>query len=305
MSRGVTQPFGQDGSGIDEKALVFATGVAPLVGVLSHPDVPAEFGVVVVVGGPQYRAGSHRQFVHLAWALAAAGIAVLRFDYRGMGDSGGALRGFECIDDDIRAAIDALLRQQPQIARVALWGLCDGASAALMYAPTDNRVAALALANPWVRGAATAARARLLHYYARRLLAADLWRRLFAGQVRVRQSVGEIGGSVRDAWAGTAATTSDFQQRMIDALQRFDGPILWLMSGNDLTSREFDLFMRSDRRRARLLAAARCTRVDFADADHTFSGAAAEAAVADATVRWLHERVAAAATHWRDLVAVG
>ena len=39
--------------------------------------------MVIVVGGPQYRAGSHRQFTLLARHIAAAGYPVLRFDARG------------------------------------------------------------------------------------------------------------------------------------------------------------------------------------------------------------------------------
>ena len=42
--------------------------------------------VLVVVGGPQVRAGSHRHFVQLARHLATHGHAVMRFDVRGMGD---------------------------------------------------------------------------------------------------------------------------------------------------------------------------------------------------------------------------
>ncbi len=51
-----------------------------------------DVGVAIIVGGPQYRAGSHRQFILLARRLAHAGIPALRFDYRGMGDSPGAMR---------------------------------------------------------------------------------------------------------------------------------------------------------------------------------------------------------------------
>lgn len=65
---------------------------------LHHPnehEVP--LGLLMVVGGPQYRVGSHRQFVLLARDLAAAGIPVFPFDYRGMGDSTGQARDFEGI----------------------------------------------------------------------------------------------------------------------------------------------------------------------------------------------------------------
>ena len=109
---------------IDEEAISFACGGDTLVGIVSTSSAPSNLGVVIIVGGPQYRVGSHRQFVSLARTLAAAGFPALRFDYRGMGDSGGDRRSFEDIEDDIRAAIDTLLASQPGLASVALWGLC-------------------------------------------------------------------------------------------------------------------------------------------------------------------------------------
>ncbi|WP_229425323.1 hydrolase 1, exosortase A system-associated [Massilia sp. Se16.2.3] len=104
--------------------------------------------MLVVVGGPQYRAGSHRQFTLLARDLADAGIPALRFDYRGMGDSEGDLQTFEHVEDDLRAAIDRFFLEVPGMREVVLWGLCDGASAAAMYAPQDARVSGLVLLNP-------------------------------------------------------------------------------------------------------------------------------------------------------------
>lgn len=276
-----------DGAGLNEEAFVFAVDGEPMVGVLSRPDVPPRVGVVIVVGGPQYRTGSHRQFVSLAWTLVGAGFAVLRFDCRGMGDSGGRLRSFELIDDDVRAAVDALVAREPQLEHIVLWGLCDGATAALMYAPTDQRVSALALANPWARGADTQARTQLVHYYARRLFSLDVWRRALTGRLRLRNTVSDLGSSVRQAVAGGSATTGDYRRRMIEALATFRGPVLWLLSGADLTAREFEVYMGADAQRRRLLSAARCTRTDFPDADHTFASAAAEAAVAAATATWL------------------
>ncbi|MFQ5467236.1 MAG: hypothetical protein ACE5DS_03780, partial [Kiloniellaceae bacterium] len=48
-----------------------------LIGVLHVPAAPGPRGVVIIPGAPQYRVGSHRQFVALARDLAVAGIAVL------------------------------------------------------------------------------------------------------------------------------------------------------------------------------------------------------------------------------------
>ena len=79
-----------------------------------------------MVGGPQYRVGSHRQFVLLARDLAADGFPVFRFDYRGMGDSEGEFRGFEHVEDDIAAAVEAFRSASPGLREIVLWGLCDG-----------------------------------------------------------------------------------------------------------------------------------------------------------------------------------
>ena len=42
--------------------VAFACGQDWLLGVVTRPEKPHSRGVVIVVGGPQYRAGSHRQF---------------------------------------------------------------------------------------------------------------------------------------------------------------------------------------------------------------------------------------------------
>ena len=114
-----------------EQTVTFACEQDTLAGILAVPEIAASTGVIVIVGGPQYRAGSHRQFVLLSRTLAAAGYPVLRFDYCGMGDSTGAQRDFTGVSADIAAAITTLQSRLPSVQRVALWGLCDGASAAL------------------------------------------------------------------------------------------------------------------------------------------------------------------------------
>ena len=74
-------------AGWREQGVVFDSAGQRLVGILALPDAPADSAVLITVGGPQYRVGSHRQFTLLARELAAQGIASLRFDYTGMGDA--------------------------------------------------------------------------------------------------------------------------------------------------------------------------------------------------------------------------
>ena len=123
-----------------ETPVTFECEGSVLMGILSIPDTPPRRGVVFVVAdGPQYRAGVQRQFVTLARAMEQSGYAALRFDYRGMGDSEGVHRGFEHVNADIKAAIDALLAHCSSIEEVVLWGECDSSAAVLFYAYKDKR----------------------------------------------------------------------------------------------------------------------------------------------------------------------
>ncbi|MDL1859457.1 hydrolase 1, exosortase A system-associated [Betaproteobacteria bacterium PRO7] len=260
-----------------------------MLGILTEPSPGAAsgLGVLIVVGGPQYRVGSHRQFVLLARRLAAAGHVCLRFDYRGMGDSDGAARTFEDVADDVRAALD-FLSARPAVRTVVLWGLCDAASAALMFCANDPRVRGLLLINPWVRSEATLARTHLKHYYLQRLFERDFWSRLLRGRLQWRASLGGLASSLRHATRrGDSNANLPFQRRMADGWRRFRGPILLVLSGRDLTAREFLEYAAADAHWRGLLVQPNVHRVDLGDADHTFSTAQWRAWLEDRTLNWL------------------
>ncbi len=278
---------------IIEVALQFPCVDDVLVGVLAAPrDVEvAQTGVIIVVGGPQVRVGSHRQFTLLARQLAAAGYAVLRFDVRGMGDSSGMQRGFQGLDDDIGAAVDTLMRHLPNIERVVLWGLCDGASAALLYmcGATDERVAGLCLVNPWVRSDASLARTHVKHYYIRRLMQGSFWRKLVGGGV-AQQALVDLRQNLRLAKSRQPAKEGNhapFQQRMALAWAAFAGPVLLLLSGNDYTAREFCEYTNAEPLWRAALARPRLTRIDMPNADHTFSNPQDGQRMESTTLSWL------------------
>ncbi|MGF6271999.1 exosortase A-associated hydrolase 1 [Massilia sp. UYP11] len=282
--------------GLEERALAFGCGGERLYGILSLPGQAASAtrGVLVVVGGPQYRAGSHRQFTLLARELARDGVPVLRFDYRGMGDSEGAARPFDDVDDDLRAAIDAFMAAVPGLREVVLWGLCDAASAIGIYAARDARVAGLVLLNPWVRTEDGLARATLRHYYRARLKDPAFWKQLLRGGLDWRRSLASLlallrkarGKPMPAAAAGAPATTS-LPERMRAGLQDFRGRVLLVIAGADLTAREFCDLADADLAWRGILAPPRVTRRRIDDADHTFSRRAWRDQVARWTSEWL------------------
>lgn len=277
-----------------EKAVVFNCGGERLVGVLHPGGERAKTGVVIVVGGPQYRAGSHRQFVLMARKIATAGIPVLRFDYRGMGDAEGEPRRFDTVDRDIQAAVDFFKAALPGLTSVVLLGLCDAASAILIYAHTDKRVSALILLNPWVRTDQGEARAYLRYYYVQRLFQKSFWIKFLSGRFDFRRSLRELSAVRRAArrpsdksWGNAAARRGDFVDRMLQGLNHFQGPILLLLSGRDLTAKQFVDLCREDRSWETATRRPGISIKEMPTADHTMSTRGDLWAACDLSCDWL------------------
>lgn len=270
---------------MSERAVVFQVGEDELLGIL-HPGAEgARRGVLIAVGGPQYRVGSHRQFLLLARHLAARGIPVFRFDFRGMGDSSGAQRTFHDVHDDLHAAVDTFAGEVPGMHEVTLWGLCGAASAALFYAWRDPRVTGLVLVNPWARTEEGLARAYLKTYYLQRLFSRDFWSGALKGRfnpwVSLR-SLGRMVGTAVGSGSGGASGEPDntspdridkgpLPDRMAEGWRRFQGPVLVILSGDDLTAAEFRDVATNAPEWSGLLQEPRVTLRELPGANHTFS----------------------------------
>ncbi len=117
-----------------------------LVGTIALPDSGlAETGFVLLNAGIIHRVGPHRINVRVARYLAARGIASIRIDLAGHGDSA-RLTGENTFEAqamaDIRAAMDAL-GAAAGISRFAIFGICSGAYHGYATALSDERVAGL------------------------------------------------------------------------------------------------------------------------------------------------------------------
>ncbi len=283
-----------------EQPLCFECEGEVLSAVLHHGTDNCKRGLIIVVGGPQYRVGSHRQFLLLARKLASEGIPVFRFDYRGMGDSSGSLVGFEGIPKDISAAADCFQRTLPQVEELVIWGLCDAATAAAFYAPGDDRVTGLVLLNPWVRSEQGEAKAYIKHYYIERLLSRGFWSKVikgkfeFAGSMKsLRKIVSRAVGGKKPQIDPMGAESSGRQpdeslsQRMEGALSQFTGKTMLILSGNDLTAAEFVDATQKSKRFREMINRNSYTVVRLEEADHTFSRRAWRDFVAGKTIKWV------------------
>lgn len=266
-----------------------------LVGVVHIAKQPSRRGVVAIVaGGPQYRAGCGRQLVLLGRSLAARGIPVMRFDYRGLGDGAGEYRGFEQVGDDLDAAVETFLRLAPAVEEVVLWGGCDAASAALIHGPKHPKVVGMVLGNPWVHSARTEAQVLVRHYYLRRIREKSFWLKLLRFRVNPFAKLLSVIQAVRLSRSGRPnhekpSERAPFPARMLRGLSQFNGRILLLMSGLSLVSKEFDELVAGSPEWARAMESADVTRVDFPDADQAFSTIAAKDRMIEVAGKWLAE----------------
>ncbi len=138
----------------------FENGAISLAGTLITPEGTGPFPAAVLISGSgaQDRDESvmgHKPFLVLADALARKGIATLRFDDRGVGESTGNPIGATTADlaTDTLAAVE-FLRDQTQIGDIGLIGHSEGGLIAPMAAAESPDVSfAVLLAGPGLPGA--------------------------------------------------------------------------------------------------------------------------------------------------------
>jgi dipeptidyl aminopeptidase/acylaminoacyl peptidase len=140
-----------------ETPVVFECKGQQIVGMLHLPDgrgrVP---GVLLLHGFAGTKSEAHRLFVKLARKLTAHGLAVLRFDFRGSGDSAGEFEELT-IRSQVNDAVEAFrfLTRHKRInpRRLALVGLSmGGAIAAHLVGRERGRVKTLVLLAPVAEG---------------------------------------------------------------------------------------------------------------------------------------------------------
>ena len=140
--------------------VVFTNGDARLSGTLTLPEGCSEMtpALVMVTGsGLQNRDEEilgHKPFAVIADALARAGIATLRYDDRGAGESTGDV--INCTTDDFKDdALAGIRLLRSRFGRVGVLGHSEGGSIALMLAEEGQTDFVISLAGMVISGAQT------------------------------------------------------------------------------------------------------------------------------------------------------
>lgn len=184
-----------DGALVRESPVWVPSDAGTLFGLLAEPvdaAVRQPVAAVFLNAGAVRRIGPDRIWVETARRWAAQGVAVLRVDLEGIGDSDGDGERYRDVNefyvnpalaDEIRAFTDTLLARGAG-PRVVLAGLCAGGYWAFQMADRDERVTAAFMVNPatllYHADLVRQRNARRL----RRLGEPAWWGRLIRGQVR-------------------------------------------------------------------------------------------------------------------------
>lgn len=137
-----------------EKPFFFDNEGAELFGVLHRPEGEAASGFVFCSPFAEEKLWTHRVYVNFARELSRRGHAVLRFDYRGHGDSEGEFERatVESRLSDISRAMRLVGEEVPTVEALTLLGLRFGATLAALAAESGQEVGRLILWEPLVSG---------------------------------------------------------------------------------------------------------------------------------------------------------
>ena len=254
-----------------ETPVVFECKGQQLVGMLHLPEgrtrVPA---ALMLHGFGGTKSESHRMFVKLSRALTSHGIATLRFDYRGCGDSAGNFEDLTIRSQvlDANEALRYLLRhKRVNTRRLALVGMSlGGAVAAHVVAREPDRFKTLALWAPVAEGG------DILDEFSTPDAVASL------AQTGITEHWGNL--------VGVEFIRQFAEMKPLREVAKSKCPVLLVHGSDDETvpSKHTDLYERAVQTGKRTVK-----KVIIPGADHTFSKLIWEQRLIKETVNWLSE----------------
>jgi len=254
-----------------EEPVTFACKGQQIVGMLHLPEGTGKFPAALLLHGfTGTKSETHRLFVKLSRALAGHGVASLRIDFRGCGDSAGNFED-HTIRSQIADAVEALrfLGRQRRIdsRRIGLIGFSlGGAIAAFVAAREKKRIQTMVLLAPVAEGAG------ILDGLSTPEAVSSL----------AQTGIADYGGNL----VGVAFIRQFAEMKPVRELAQGTSPILIVHGGKDelVPSQQADQYEHAARAAHRVVK-----KVVIPGADHTFSKHVWEQRVITAIVDWLGE----------------
>lgn len=286
------------GAGFIEQAIRFGADDA-LAGILCEPEQARAIKTVIMLNtGANAHIGSGRSFVGIARTLASNGVASLRMDCLGIGESR-ALEGGPgstlyraARRADVSAAIDWLAAHGHE--HVTLVGVCSGATLALFAAAADPRVEHVLLGNiqifndPRTDEVVEARLARAYSTtstYVAKATDRAAWTRVLRGEVPLRQLL-RIAETLARRKATTLARSLGLLSRdarealaLFEAVSKRGARCLVLHGDHDVGLEEMRALFGAEAPRLRALPGVELATV--ADIDHVFSTPGARTAMTE------------------------
>jgi pimeloyl-ACP methyl ester carboxylesterase len=136
-----------------EQPAFFPAGGFNLAGILTLPEAPSQWAVILPWGAGAFPSSARNRIrTRLARALAADGLPAFRFDYSGVGESGGSYRIPTMASpyvEEVVAGCNFLRTQGFQ--HIIVVANCFGAWSALLAAPSIEGLAGMVLVNCPIR----------------------------------------------------------------------------------------------------------------------------------------------------------
>ena len=223
---------------MSERVVEFGPG-HNLVGVFNNPPgkttTHSASVVIFLNSGTLHRVGPCRLYVRLARKLADTGIASLRFDFSGIGDSpprDDGLPFHQYSISEVADAIDYVYRSIGQT-KITLVGMCSGADTAWYAAVADKRITDLVLLD----GFAFRNFGYYWTHYKQRIFSFKVWRNFFANPTQAfsflisqREAPTELAAAEDVVFDRDWPTKSDYDKGLRELVDRKVG-LFYLFSG--------------------------------------------------------------------------
>lgn len=270
---------------LDEAPVLFGsqrdlTGIVTLPSGTSRPVL----GCLLFNAGVLHRVGPHRLNVKLARALAQQGVASIRFDLSGLGDSPAqeGIGGREQVLVDMRAAADCL-HARLGIERFIVVGVCSGAVNGYWFAQADRRVIGLLMFDGFTY---PTRKTHLLRRWLR--LRSMSWpvllKRLPAAVRRVFVPAPARPAGLFDVDGMPGNPPRQEFRRVMDSLIVRGTSVYLLYSGSFIEHHNYDAQLRDAFRGAAFLEAVRYAYLP--GVDHTLTSLAAQHSLCEAACAW-------------------